>query len=38
MAIGAQNRCQSEAIFTKSFHSEILKFLPQKAFQNGGGR
>ena len=28
---------KSEAIFRNLFHSEILKFLPQKAFQNGGG-
>ena len=30
--------CKSEVIFRKSFHSEILKFLPQNAVQNGGGR
>jgi len=29
---------KSEVIFRKSFHSEILKFLPQNAVQNGGGR
>ena len=29
---------KSEVIFRILFHSEILKFLPQKAFQNGGGR
>ena len=29
---------QSEAIFRIWFHSEILKFLPQNAVQNGGGK
>ena len=29
---------KSEVIFRISFHSEILKFLPQKAIQNGGGK
>jgi hypothetical protein len=29
--------CKSEAIFRILFHSEILKFLPRNAFQNGGG-
>ena len=28
----------SEAIFRNSFHSEILKFQPQNAVQNGGWR
>ena len=28
---------QSEAIFRNLFHSEILSFLPQNAFQNGEG-
>ena len=29
---------KSETIFRNLFHSEILKFLPQKAVQNGGER